>query len=175
VWLLKAVSNFLLPPVSSSLIKHYKKRLTTQHIYSLSFFASLYTFVDTPLRSPITTHVLDTCIGKPAPHVAVCLERKAPGSSQAWETVATGKTNVDGRVPDLLPPSEYISPGIYRISFDTDEYMSRCKAQHPTFFADVPFYPAASVQFQITPEQVRQHFHVPLTWNPYGYSTYRGS
>lgn len=130
---------------------------------------------DTPLRSPITTHVLDTCIGKPAPQVAVRLERKAPGSSQAWETVATGRTNVDGRVPDLLPPSDYVNPGIYRISFDTDEYMSRCKAQHPTFFADVPFYPAASVQFQITPEQVRQHFHVPLTWNPYGYSTYRGS
>ncbi|KAH7622906.1 putative 5-hydroxyisourate hydrolase [Nannochloris sp. 'desiccata'] len=122
---------------------------------------------DTPLRSPITTHVLDTCIGKPAPQVAVRLERKAPGSSQAWETVATGRTNVDGRVPDLLPPSDYVNPGIYRISFDTDEYMSRCKAQHPTFFADVPFYPAASVQFQITPEQVRQHFHVPLTWNPY--------
>ena len=23
--------------------------------------------------------------------------------------------------------------------------------------------------------QVREHFHVPLTWNPFGYSTYRGS
>ena len=23
--------------------------------------------------------------------------------------------------------------------------------------------------------QVKQHFHIPLTWNPYGYSTYRGS
>ncbi len=23
--------------------------------------------------------------------------------------------------------------------------------------------------------QERQHFHIPLTWNPYGYSTYRGS
>ena len=23
--------------------------------------------------------------------------------------------------------------------------------------------------------QEKQHFHIPLTWNPYGYSTYRGS
>lgn len=23
--------------------------------------------------------------------------------------------------------------------------------------------------------QVQQHFHIPLTWNPFGYSTYRGS
>lgn len=23
--------------------------------------------------------------------------------------------------------------------------------------------------------QAREHFHVPLTWNPFGYSTYRGS
>lgn len=175
MWLLKTVFDFLLPPVSSSLIKRCTTYHHSKHIYQLSFLLLQYTCADTPLRSPITTHVLDTCIGKPAPQVAVRLERKAPGSSQAWETVATGRTNVDGRVPDLLPPSDYVNPGIYRISFDTDEYMSRCKAQHPTFFADVPFYPAASVQFQITPEQVRQHFHVPLTWNPYGYSTYRGS
>jgi hydroxyisourate hydrolase len=138
-------------------------------------FLLCYLIADASLRSPITTHVLDTCLGKPAAHVAVRLERKAPGSSHAWEMVAVGKTNIDGRIPDLLPPSDYISPGIYRISFDTAEYMSRCKAQHPTFFAEVPFYPAASVQFQISDEQVHQHFHVPLTWNPYGYSTYRGS
>ena len=128
------------------------------------------------LRSPITTHVLDTCLGRPAPHVHVVLERSAPGSNgNVWEAVATGQTNSDGRVPDLLPPSDYVAPGSYRITFDTAEYMSRCKALHPTFFPEKPFYPSASVQFQITPEQVHQHFHVPLTWNPYGYSTYRGS
>ena len=114
-----------------------------------SFFAD-----GPPLRSPITTHVLDTSIGKPAPQVNVRLERLAPGSINAWETVALGQTNNDGRVPDLLPPSDEVSAGVYRISFDTLEYMSRCKAQHPTFFPDRPFYPAASVQFQITQEQV---------------------
>ena len=53
--------------------------------------------------------------------------------------------------------------------------MQRCREAHPGFFAPAPFYPAVSVFFQILPSQAREHFHVPLTWNPYGYSTYRGS
>ena len=53
--------------------------------------------------------------------------------------------------------------------------MQMCKSTHPAFYAEKPFYPAVTVQFEITPEQAEQHFHIPLTWNPYGYSTYRGS
>ena len=64
---------------------------------------------------------------------------------------------------------------VRRLVFDTATHMAKCKAAHPGFFPDVPFYPSAHITFQITPEQSKQHFHVPLTWNPYGYSTYRGS
>ena len=53
--------------------------------------------------------------------------------------------------------------------------MERCRQLHPGFFAPVPFYPRACVFFQVSPSQTGEHFHVPLTWNPYGYSTYRGS
>eukprot|EP00887_Chlorella_sp_A99_P007198 scaffold2.g7198.t1 len=126
-------------------------------------------------RSPITTHVLDTCLGRPAAGVRVSLCRLAPGSAAAWELVAAGNTNQDGRIGDLLPAVGSVQPGSYRITFDTTEYMARCKAAHPTFFADRPFYPAAAVFFDIQPHQAREHFHVPLTWNPFGYSTYRGS
>lgn len=62
-----------------------------------------------------------------------------------------------------------------RIHFDTARHMRACKQAHPGFFPEVPFYPVAEVTFTVTPDQTRQHFHVPLTWNPYGYSTYRGS
>ena len=114
--------------------------------------------------------------------------------------------------------------GQYRITFDTSEYMARCREAHPGFFAPKPFYPSGgwvgregggggwrgvgggggrgaggggcvratsdplplppptppptrpvSVEFEILPSQAGEHFHVPLTWNPYGYSTYRGS
>ncbi|PRW32890.1 Hydroxyisourate hydrolase [Chlorella sorokiniana] len=135
-----------------------------------------------PLRSPITTHVLDTCLGRPAPGVGVTLARLAPGSAAAWELVAAGATNRDGRIPDLLPPADWVQPGHYRITFDVAEYQARCAAEQPAFFGPAAsggparrFYPSVSVEFEIQPQQAREHFHVPLTWNPFGYSTYRGS
>lgn len=129
-----------------------------------------------PPRSPITTHVLDTCLGRPAPGVGIRLCRAAPGSGgAAWELVAKGHTNADGRVGDLLPAAGWVAPGHYRITFDVDEYQQRVRAEHPAFFDRRRFYPSASVEFEIRPDQAREHFHVPLTWNPFGYSTYRGS
>ena len=62
-----------------------------------------------------------------------------------------------------------------RITFHLQEYVQRQRAKHGAFFAEQPFYPEASVTFQITSQQTREHFHIPLTWSPYGYSTYRGS
>ena len=101
--------------------------------------------------------MLDTCLGRPAPGVHVALHRMAPGSAGgAWEAVAAGQTNRDGRVGDLLPAGAPLAPGTYRITFGTAEYMQRCKAAHPTFFADPgPFYPTVAVHFDIQPHQVR--------------------
>lgn len=46
-------------------------------------------------------------MGRPAPDVAVTLARAAPGSgATAWEVVARGRTNADGRIGDLLTPGE---------------------------------------------------------------------
>ena len=45
-------------------------------------------------------------------------------------------------------------PGHYRITFDVDEYQQRVLAAHPGFFAGRRFYPAASVEFEIRPDQV---------------------
>ena len=97
----------------------------------------------------LTTHVLDTTHGRPAEGVGLRLIRDG-------QVLVQARTNADGRVPDLLPPAAEVPPGVYRISFDTAEYMARCRAAHPAFFPDQPFYPAAAVQFQITPEQVRR-------------------
>lgn len=108
-----------------------------------------------PMRSPITTHVLDTAVGRPAPAVHVTLARRAPGSAAAWEQVAVGRTNKDGRVPDLLPPADWVQAGHYRITWDTAEYMARCSAEHPAFFTPTRrFYPSVSVEFEIQPHQV---------------------
>lgn len=129
---------------------------------------------------PLTSHVLDTSLGRPAEGVLITVQRAAPGSTGpttagVWETIAAQHTNSDGRVPGLLPPSHILPAGRYRVVFGTEDYMTACRGEHPGVWPEVPFYPTAAVVFNCAPGQVHQHYHIPLTWNPYGYSTYRGS
>ena len=127
-----------------------------------------------PLRSPITTHVLDTAMGCPAQGLPLQL-LKQNEHSRLFEQLSEGVTNEDGRVGALLPPSNYLAPGRYRMFFDTAAYLQRCKARFPTYYADVAFYPEVVVDFVITPDKAMEHYHIPLLLSPYGYSTYRGS
>ncbi|MBK5255974.1 MAG: hydroxyisourate hydrolase [Vicinamibacteria bacterium] len=112
------------------------------------------------MKSPITTHVLDTSIGKPAANVAARLER----ISEA-ETVVLGSsvTNADGRIGDLVDGP--LDRGRYRITFDTAAYFAERGVSC--------FFPEISILFEIT--DTTKHHHVPLLLSPFGYSTYRGS
>ena len=117
------------------------------------------------MSSPITTHILDTSVGRPAAGVKVRLERKLQDSEAvSWETIGDGMTNDDGRVQELLPPDTLVS-GIYRIHFAIGEYFSAMGRE--------AFYPEASIVFEV--KNPDEHYHVPLLLNPYGFSTYRGS
>jgi hydroxyisourate hydrolase len=112
--------------------------------------------------SQITTHILDTSIGKPAHNVPVRLER--PVSGYDWEILTAGVTNLDGRIPNLMPSSMKLTPGTYRLVFEIEDY-----------FRDMgvsTFYPFIPIVFEVTDDS---HYHVPLLLNPFGYSTYRGS
>ncbi|MFN8393566.1 MAG: hydroxyisourate hydrolase [Bacteroidia bacterium] len=112
--------------------------------------------------SQITTHILDTSLGKPAAGVPIRLEKPVPGYQ--WEIIASGITNSDGRVPNLLPNNEPLPPSAYRLVFEIEDYFldggRKC------------FYPFISIVFDVTDAS---HYHVPLLLNPFGYSTYRGS
>jgi 5-hydroxyisourate hydrolase len=50
--------------------------------------------------SQITTHVLDTSLGRPAAGVPVVLEVEDVGTG--WKQVGRGATDKDGRLSDLL-------------------------------------------------------------------------
>jgi 5-hydroxyisourate hydrolase len=113
--------------------------------------------------SMITTHVLDTSLGRPAAGVPVRLEIQS--GDQTWKTVGQGTTDADGRASQLLSASTNPSAGTYRLTFDTGAYF---KAQ-----GKKSFYPEVSVVFSV--HDPAQHYHVPLLLSPYGYSTYRGS
>jgi 5-hydroxyisourate hydrolase len=111
----------------------------------------------------ISTHVLDTSIGKPAQGVVVRLERNTPGSG--WTMVAEAVTDLSGRVGQLLPPDDRPHPGVYRLRFDVEAYFADQRKE--------TFFPEVSIQFEI--RDPASHYHVPLLLSPYGYSTYRGS
>jgi 5-hydroxyisourate hydrolase len=112
--------------------------------------------------SGITTHVLDTSLGRPAEGVPVTLEVEAAGG---WKLLGKGTTNADGRIGDLLPDDFGLSAGVYRLIFDTATYFANRQV--------ASFYPQVTVVFKI--EDTEQHYHVPLLLSPFGYSTYRGS
>lgn len=111
--------------------------------------------------SQLTTHVLDTSKGKPGKDISICLQMPVNGN---WQTIAQGITNADGRIGDLLPSQRYLTPGNYKLVFDTESYFAAQKQKG--------FYPEVEIQFTISDET---HYHVPLLINPFGYSTYRGS
>jgi 5-hydroxyisourate hydrolase len=113
--------------------------------------------------STISTHVLDTALGRPAAGVRIILEQ-ADDSGVAL-SLGIGETDVDGRLRDLLPAGQILAPGDYRLRFEVGEYFALTKRE--------TFYPSVMVEFTVTGPAA--HYHVPLLLSPYGYSTYRGS
>ena len=116
-----------------------------------------------PRLSAITTHVLDTSLGRPAAGVNVVLERG--GESEQWQFVGHGHTDADGRLRTLMPPDAPLTPGPYRLVFDTRKYFELRGIR--------PFYPSVIILFEVAAGEA--HYHVPLLISAFGYTTYRGS
>ena len=103
----------------------------------------------------LSTHVLDTGLGRPAVGVRITLE------SDAGVTIGEGATDADGRLPTI---GSELGTGDYRLRFDTAAYYTQTGA--------TGFFPEVVVAFTVAADE---HYHVPLLLTPYGYSTYRGS
>lgn len=114
-----------------------------------------------PLKSPLTTHVLETATGRPAAELHITLERQA---GEDFEHVTHCLTNADGRVAGLITP-EAFTEGVYRITFETGRWYAKR--------GERTFYPTAAIVFEVF--DASEHHHVPLLLSPFGYSTYRGS
>jgi 5-hydroxyisourate hydrolase len=115
--------------------------------------------------SGISTHILDTSLGRPAAGVHVLLEREAPEDYAApWIHCATGITDEDGRCRPLLPV-EMVVAGKYRLHFAIAPYF--------TARNQATLYPEITIAFLV--EMDGSSYHIPLLLNPFGYTTYRGS
>jgi 5-hydroxyisourate hydrolase len=108
--------------------------------------------------STITTHVLDTVLGKPAAGISVWLEKQ---KDRGWLAVGAGITDADGRCRDLAQSAE---EGIYRLTFATGDYFAHSGRSS--------IYPEIAITFECDADA---HYHLPLLLSDNSYTTYRGS
>ena len=111
----------------------------------------------------ISTHILDTTRGKPAPAVPVRLDYRE--SAGAWRQISSHETDADGRCSQLLSEDSGLAEGFYRLTFDTAAYFGSQGIRG--------LYPLVEITFEVRSGE--SHFHIPLILNPNGYTTYRGS
>jgi 5-hydroxyisourate hydrolase len=111
----------------------------------------------------VSTHVLDTGLGRPAAGVTVSLAART-GPEEPWQALGGSATDADGRCSDLPAPP----PGTthVRLVLDTGGYLTDRDGEGAAFFPEV------AVAFAVAPGE---HYHVPLLLSPFGYSVYRGS
>ena len=109
----------------------------------------------------LSTHILDTAIGRPAANVSVALLKL---EGDAWYEIGRGGTDADGRCKTLLGDAP-LEAATYKINFATAEYY---EAQALT-----GLYPWVEIVFTVADPE--QHYHIPLLLTANGYTTYRGS
>ncbi len=112
----------------------------------------------------LTTHVLDTGLGKPAQGLRIELFRLDDGREKLLETV----TNDDGRCDAPMLDLEEFRFGEYELVFHAGEYLDNTGQDLPS----PKFLDVIPLRFGIAEDT---HYHVPLLLSAFGYSTYRGS
>lgn len=144
--------------------------------------------MSTPTTASVSTHILDTSIGRPAEGVAISLSARS-GSDAQWVALGGSKTDADGRCKDLPALPEATTH--VRLDFAVEQYFLNQRSlnqrstnqpsinQQAEAQQDAPrvrdsgaFFPEVAITFAVTPGE---HYHVPLLLNPFGYSVYRGS
>ena len=114
----------------------------------------------------LSTHVLDTALGRPAAGIRILLYRLT-GTSP--EKIAETVTNADGRTEAPMLTGAGFAVGSYELVFCAGEYL-RATGQ---VRGDILFLNDIPIRFGIVDADA--HYHVPLLLSAYGYSTYRGS
>ncbi len=110
----------------------------------------------------LSTHVLDTATGVPAPG------SRCPSNVR---TATAGTDLVDGRPTPTAAsaassPGGALTAGVHRLTFDVAGDCGRVAG-------GTTFFPEVTSTFAVTAPD--EHHHVPLLLSPFGYSTYRGS
>lgn len=131
--------------------------------------------MSTSTTASVSTHILDTSVGRPAEGVPVQLAVRG-GRDADWQALGGSATDADGRCKDLPALPEGTTH--VRLDFAVEPYFLKKQADAQQ---DAPanrdsgagvFFPEVATTFAVEPGE---HYHVPLLLNPFGYSVYRGS
>ena len=114
-----------------------------------------------PIGPRLSTHVLDTAMGRPAAGVVVRLEHL---DGAQVRLLGEAETDASGRIADLVEGG--VTPGWYRLSYDPRAYL-RDHSHGPRFLGRV------MIEFEVQPGE--HHYHVPLLLTPHSATVYRGS
>ncbi|MFD0380655.1 hydroxyisourate hydrolase [Streptomyces sp. NPDC127112] len=129
--------------------------------------------MSTETTASVSTHILDTSIGRPAEGVAISLSART-GLGGEWAALGGSATDADGRCKDLPALPEGTTH--VRLDFETETYFEKKQAEAqqdaPRVRDSGAFFPEVTITFAVNPGE---HYHVPLLLNPFGYSVYRGS
>ncbi|MEU2160910.1 hydroxyisourate hydrolase [Streptomyces chengbuensis] len=129
--------------------------------------------MSTDTTASVSTHILDTSVGRPAEGVAVSLSARE-GSGGEWRALGGSATDADGRCKDLPALPEGTTH--VRLDFETEPYFAKKQAEAqqdaPANRDSGAFFPEVAITFAVVSGE---HYHVPLLLNPFGYSVYRGS
>ncbi|MGI5429572.1 hydroxyisourate hydrolase [Streptomyces sp. CA-179760] len=137
--------------------------------------------MSTSTTASVSTHILDTSVGRPAEGVAVQLSARS-GRDAAWQALGGSATDADGRCKDLPALPEGTTH--VRLDFAVEPYFEKfanVAKKKADAQQDAPanrdsgagvFFPEVAITFAVVPGE---HYHVPLLLNPFGYSVYRGS
>jgi 5-hydroxyisourate hydrolase len=133
--------------------------------------------MSTSTTASVSTHILDTSVGRPAEGVAVRLSARS-GREADWQVLGGSATDGDGRCKDLPAPPEGTTH--VRLDFAVEPYFEKSAKKQADAQQDAPanrdsgavFFPEVAITFAVNPGE---HYHVPLLLNPFGYSVYRGS
>lgn len=131
-------------------------------ISSFLFLSTLWIGLAQEQNYHLSSHILDISKGQPASDVTIKLEKLK--SSGDWEFIAENETDKDGRVKNFLPIGTKNNIGIFKLTYFIKPYFENLELDS--------FYPFIEVVFEIKDDQ---HYHVPITLSPFGYSTYRGN
>ncbi|MFF6947734.1 hydroxyisourate hydrolase [Streptomyces iakyrus] len=132
--------------------------------------------MSTSATASVSTHILDTSVGRPAEGVAVRLSARA-GRTAHWQALGGSATDADGRCKDLPALPEGTTH--VRLDFAVEPYFEGSAKKQADAQQDAPanrdsgaFFPEVAITFAV---EAGEHYHVPLLLNPFGYSVYRGS